>query len=127
MTSPPALISEKELAARMGLKPRTIRTLREKRLIPFVPVPGGYRYPANAADVYLENNTVMPCQDLTQDRVSVSTERAAAFSTSTGPRTAGAVNEARARAISKALKKPSQNSCEDAPGKVVPVTLEQHQ
>ncbi|MBF0246825.1 MAG: helix-turn-helix domain-containing protein [Alphaproteobacteria bacterium] len=116
------LLTEKEVAERLGLKStRTVRSLRESGKIAYTRILNQrYMYPDWAVDQYIEMNTVMPCQDQTEDRTSFSS-RSGVSITSDGPNKAAVGNEARARAIVSKLRNASQNSSSDAAASEAPV------
>ena len=63
--------------------------------------------PRDAIASFIADNTVAPCQGITEARASVATRTAATSSISPGPSAAAAGSAARARAIAERLKSPS--------------------
>lgn len=104
------LLTEKEVAEQLGLSRRSVRSLRESRKITYTRLLNRkYMYPDWAVDQYIQQNTVMSCQDQTEDHTSFFS-RNAGLITSDGLKAGAVGNEARGRAIIAKLKSASRNS-----------------
>jgi len=118
MANSPKLLTGKQVAEQLGLtSDRTVRSIRETGKLAFIKVAGRYMYPRDAVDQFIQDNTVMPCQDNTQGQSSNPTNVAVASSTSTMLKTDAATKKARGRAISAQLKKLSQTTSDNKPEK----------
>jgi hypothetical protein len=116
MANTPKLLTGKQVAEQLGLtSDRSVRSIREAGQLAYIMVVGRYMYPRDAVDQFIQNNTVSPCQDQTEDQNLCRSKSAAASITSAGLKLGGAANEARVRAISERLKKPSANSSDNKP------------
>lgn len=116
MANSPKLLTGKQVAEQLGLtSERTIRSLRETGKLAFIKVAGRYMYPCDAVDQFIQDNTVMPCQDNTQGQNLSLINVAVEPSTSTTLKTDAATKKARGRAISEKLKKLSQTTSEAKP------------
>ena len=114
MANSPKLLTGKQVAEQLGLtSDRTVRSIRETGKLAYIKVAGRYMYPRDAVDQFIQDNTVMPCQDNTQGQSSNPTNVAVVSSTSTTLKTDAATKKARGRAISEKLKKLSQTTSED--------------
>jgi excisionase family DNA binding protein len=117
------LETPKQLAARVGLKERQIRTLIDSGKLEFVMIGSRVHIPDGAFERFVEANKVSPCLDGTkvQDLNGIATVQP---SISAGPRTAAAASAALALQAAKKLRSSSRNgsSSEDnQPAQVIPL------
>lgn len=123
MTEPlPRLMTEKQVAEALGVKPSTVRSLRAAGKIAYTMIGAArYMYPREAVDDFVDQNTVMPCPDQTEAPTWYSSK--SGTSTISDGRKPGAVENAqRVRAIGRKLRKFSQNSLSDGANPPAPLT-----
>ena len=113
----PLLISDKDVAAQLGVSKRSIRTLRNQGKLRAVKVAGCWMYPRDAAETFIRENLerAESCQDETEDRAS-SSERTEAFGMYAGTSADGPDGKARARRIAQRLRASSRPSSAGEPG-----------
>jgi hypothetical protein len=109
----------------MGLSVSQVRALIDARRLEYIEIGRRLFVPRTAIPRFIAENTVQPCRDETQARVSASYTNEAA-TTSAGPTQAAAGSAARARQIANGLKLRSRNSSTDEVAKqahVIPLKL----
>ena len=109
------LMTEKQAAERLGVKPRTMRTLRQTGAIGWVPVANKPMYSDQQLHDYIANQEVAPCRDRTEGPTSSGSQSAGgtmfANTSKVEPGT-----KARAQATAAKLKRSSRTSCNDGAG-----------
>ncbi len=110
----PLLISDAEIAARLGVQVRSIRTLREQGRLRAIKVAGKWMYPRDAADAFIreEMERADKCRDEIEDRASYSGANAdSGTSAPTKPDVPD--GKARAQRIAQRLKASSRSSFDE--------------
>jgi|GEM_PF-4353623 len=121
MTALPRLMTAKQAAAYLGIKERTVRTLRESGQLAYVLVAGRPMYTPCDLDAFITNSKVEPCQDQTKGRASSRSISEAAPTMSVGPKMDAATSKARVAAITTKLKSGLRTGSENKPVLAAPV------
>jgi excisionase family DNA binding protein len=108
------LETPKQLAARLGLKERQIRSLIDSRKLEYVKIGSRAHIPDGAFERFVEANKVTPCQDGTRDQGSNGTAMVP-HATSAGPKTVAAASARLAQQAAKKLKSSSPNGSKPEP------------
>jgi hypothetical protein len=108
----PELASLAQFGEVMGLSVPQVRALIDAGRLEYIEIGRRLFVPRAAIPRFIAENTVQPCRDETQGRVSASYTNEAA-TTSAGPSRAAAGSAARARQIANELKLRSRNSSTD--------------
>ena len=116
------LETPKQLAARVGLKERQIRSLIDSGKLQFVMVGCRIHIPEGEFERFIEQNRVTKCQDGTRDQNSNGTAMVQ-LGTSHGPRMDAAASAALARQTANKLKSSSPNGCKHEAANKAPVIL----
>lgn len=114
------LETPKQLAARVGLTERQVRSLIAGGQLEHVMVGCRVHIPTDAFDLFLEQSRGKKCREETKGPASDGSLNVGAF-TSPGQSTAAAASAQQARMIAARLKQPSGNGCKPAGGAAAPV------
>jgi hypothetical protein len=120
MADGPRLETIKELAERVGLKPRRIRGLIEGRKLAHIRIGSSVMVPMGAWARYVADNTVLPCLDETKAPASAGSTSGAP-TTSSGQSEGARASAALALQTAKKLKSLSRNGSAAEPGPPAPV------
>jgi len=104
------LETPKQLAARVGLRVRQIRSLIDSGKLEYIMIGSRVHIPDGAFERFVEQNKVTPCLDGTRVQDSNGIVTGQLF-TSAGPRTDAAASAALARQTAQKLKSSSLNGC----------------
>jgi excisionase family DNA binding protein len=119
----PMLATPKQAAAVMGPTESQVRGLIRDGRLAHVMVGRRVMIPRQSIEQFIAENTVVPCRDETQERVSAFSKSADA-STSSGLKMVAAGSAARALQIASSLKSRSPSSSTSVPetlGRVIPL------
>ena len=121
MNDEPRLETVRQLAERVGLKPRQIRWLIERGLLEHVKISARIYIPVGAWARYIVQNTrVRSCPEGTKDLASAGSP-SAAVTTSAGPSEGARASAALALQTAKKLKSHSRRGCGEELGPLAPV------
>jgi len=126
----PKSLSRKEAAEALNVTPYMVDSLRKSGRLGFIPFGGKtIRYPLEAIKTFLEENTVMPCQDHTQGQSSKLTSDETTFTKSTTLTKRGKdANKVRGQQILEKLKgfskTSSENKTANTVGRVIPANFQ---
>jgi excisionase family DNA binding protein len=109
------LETPKQLAARIGISERQVRSLIQSRKLEHVMIGSRVHIPAGAFERFVEQNTVTPCQDETKARSCDGLQSVDAI-TSPGQSTVAAASARLARQTANELKRSSPTGCKQEDG-----------
>lgn len=119
----PRLVSPKQAAKYLGISEAQVRVLVNANRIARTAIGARIMIPREALDQFILDNTVQPCRDEMQVRVSASSKSGNA-SISSGPMADAAASAQRALRTASSLKPPSPTSSTSGrvtPGRVIPL------